>query len=43
MRVIMAWSENLSLTQQEKQRHKVFEKSILRLIFGPKKQDVTAR
>jgi hypothetical protein len=41
MFVIMTSTENLSLTLWEQQTNKLFEKSILRRIFAPKKDDAT--
>jgi len=34
-------SENLSLTLREERRLRVFEKRVLRRVFGPKRDEVT--
>jgi hypothetical protein len=39
--VILYWRETWSLTLREEHRLRVFEKSVIRRIFGPKRDEVT--
>ena len=41
--VVLYGCENCSLTQGEKRRLRVFENRVLRVIFGPKRDDVTEK
>jgi len=39
--VVLYWCENWSLTLREELRLRVFENTVLRRIFGPKREEVT--
>jgi hypothetical protein len=39
--VILYWSENLAVILRQERRLSVFENSVLRRIFGPKRDEVT--
>jgi hypothetical protein len=41
--VVMYWCETWCLTLREKQRLRVFENSVLRRVFGPKRNEVTGK
>ena len=39
--VVLYWCENWSLTLREEHRLRVFENRVLRIVFGPKRDEVT--